>query len=274
MAGRFWEPWEENILKTKYKTETTRQIRTRYLPDRTEAAIRHKLDELDLAIPTNIRKGTPWTDTEIETLKAYYGKMTAKRLHDEHLRNRTVCGIRTQAGKLGLIAYKRNNNRKAKPCAHTSWSSEETDILINNARTTTTDKLADMLPGKTKRQIRNKICVLGLSKTERACFSEEEIRILKENASNCTIRQLLQLLPTRHDHRVVRTKLKELGLQALPGKAKDTPWTEAELNILRANMDIKPSALTKLLPRRSARIISDMKWQLRKKQRQEASEQQ
>ena len=264
-----WEPWEENILRTKYKTLTSKEIHAQYLPSRTIFAIREKARTLNLVTRMPNAETIPWTDADIGILKKYYGTMTAKQLQEKYFSNRTVVSITARAQKLGIKKTPGQSTKNG--VKHTNravWKKEDVDILTENAPDMPIENLMELLPGKTEKQIRSKLNMLRLTDKTPQYFSEKDIKTIMENAESCTINQLAALLSKPYRASSIRAKVEKLGLKPLHERPDCGVWTKNEMRILNAHMDETSTELTKRLPGRTAKAIKHRKRMLRKQLQQ------
>lgn len=169
-------------------------------------------------------KRLKWTDEEVEILKKYYPTGDMDELL-KMLPNRTLGRIRDKANKLGIkreVVSKRKETGKM-----LVWTDEEVDLLKKVYADLSNKELLEMFPRFDIRRIRNKARRLGLEKTDEAkekdkqeriekligdsIWTDEEIRILKENYEVMGAKGLMKLLPNR-TRMAIATKALKLGL--------------------------------------------------------------
>lgn len=127
-ASRFYAPSEIEILKSMYETEPMAKIMAA-LPGRSAESINQRAMRLGLkrspeaesaessqsatkawarrkAENSSVTGHSPWTESEIEILRANYGTVPVKEMPAK-LPGRTSAAIAIMAGKLGLTRKKR-----------------------------------------------------------------------------------------------------------------------------------------------------------------------
>ena len=128
-ASRFYAPSEIEILRSMYETEPMSKIMAA-LPGRSAVSINQRAMRLGLKRSPEAESAessrsatkawarrksesssatghSPWTESEIEILRASYGTVPVKEM-PEKLLGRTSAAIATMANKLGLTRKKRN----------------------------------------------------------------------------------------------------------------------------------------------------------------------
>ena len=232
-----WEPHEDMVLVEKYGEYTAPQLQEKYLKDRTVRAIYMRLSNLGLTQAPPERDNTDWSDEETEALKANYGKMSARELHQKHLPGRTVSAIREKARKLGLSQASPNKPDRSKPSKFALWTPEETETLKQNASRLSRAELQALLPEKTLKQINQKASSLGLIDENRIEWTDKEIEALRTNAPTHTMKELRGILAGR-DETSIRSKLRTLGIECKlsrkpPSKKEKAKWNDGDIEKLR-----------------------------------------
>ena len=134
-----WKSWEIKIIKNNYKKLTDIEINEKYLPHRTESAIRTRRHLLKLR--KDMQKHQLWTEEEIKTLKENYLDYDQRELRDKFFPDKTVEQVRSAKMSRGL----------KKPRV---WTEEEVDLLVlHGANHTHTEMHKKFLPNKTPEKI-------------------------------------------------------------------------------------------------------------------------
>lgn len=199
--GPSWDGWEE------------------LLPGRTQGSIRTRAGLLGL---TASRSST-WTKEEEELLREHYpyqGPSWEKWGH--LLPGRTRGQITKAANALGL---------KASSVVRASWTAEEDGILRRYWSSTKMNRArwGELIPNHSMGGIRARATSMGIVDKRNPDWSEEEIRILKENYSSvlCDAAAWEKLLPTR-SLASIQLRAHKLGLTGLASKK----WTTEEDSIV------------------------------------------
>ena len=229
MANEPWTAQELRLLEEKYLTMTAERIQRDFLPHRTLNAIRIVLTRCGLSrktpkadhVRTFKNTGMPWTDEESKILAARFHDTTVTRLQREYLPDRSVKAIERRAARMGLV---RENGRpgnkkpyaKRPPC--TRWSVEELAILAEYGPDMPAKELQEKyLPDKTVVQIRTKLRNESITDPVDKAWTDDEVRILRENAGRMDVRSMAALLP---DRTVVAIRNKAVKLGITTGAAK------------------------------------------------------
>ena len=254
-----WTPQEEHILRTKYATHTAQEIHDKYLPGRSPDGIRGHAAVIGISSPRHRTESKPWTDRELDLLRAYYPGMKVKEFQKAHMPHRTTCSIASKARELGCV-HKRtggqNTGTKGKRRTAATWSTDETEILKRYYAKIPMAELRAKLPGKTAKQIRSKAYTENL--TRPYGWTDKEIEILNDNAEHMTVKELSALLP---DQTVgtIYAMAKRLGLELKRSHAEPEhgrkKWTDSELEILEKHGNEPIEELRRHLPDRSTGAI-------------------
>ena len=81
MKGQDWTNEELEKLREHYGKMINKELQEKYLPNRTENAIRRKASELGITLAQK----SAWTEEELEILREYYGKISNERLQRQYL---------------------------------------------------------------------------------------------------------------------------------------------------------------------------------------------
>ncbi len=134
-----WKKHEINILKKHWKTLTDIEINEKYLPNRTERAIRTR--RFALGLKKTMVHHQIWTPEEIATLKENYLKYNQRELQQLFFPNKTISQIKNAKMSRGL---------KKPPV----WTNEERGLLIDHgADYSSTDLRKMFFKNKTTNQI-------------------------------------------------------------------------------------------------------------------------
>lgn len=98
MPRKPWGPEQDGILLRHYGKMTVAELIAKYLPHRTESAIQSRAS--DLRLTTHVTH-KPWTETENEIVREYYGTIPIQDLATM-LPGRTARVIKLHAKSLGL----------------------------------------------------------------------------------------------------------------------------------------------------------------------------
>lgn len=114
-----------------------------------------------------------------------------------------------------FIKKRKEDYKKRNLIRNTEWSNEEDKSLVNYFKLGFTDeKIADLLH-RTKSAVEHRRGILGLVRERNtrngSKYTDEEIKILKENSNHKTVEELLELLPNRTESSIKR-KCNKLGL--------------------------------------------------------------
>lgn len=213
-------PQEDYVLKTQYDALTVPEIQQKYLNHRSAGSIKHRIIVLGLETPRDPTKpARPWTDVEISILQNNYTEMTASRIQELLLPERSVRSIQSKINNLQLgQKVQCGHSRTGKNNPPVSWTAEELVILRNYYGTMKNQELhKTLLPEKTPEQIHNKAKSENLKKYAREPWTEQENQILIENASTHTTKELTNMLP-RRTYSAVYLQLKHLHLTAKPDR--------------------------------------------------------
>lgn len=86
MKGQDWTKEELEKLQEHYGKMPNKELREKYLPNRSEHSIKRKASELGIAS----KRALPWTEKELENLRNHYNIMPIEELQKTYLPGRTV----------------------------------------------------------------------------------------------------------------------------------------------------------------------------------------
>ncbi|EIZ8585495.1 hypothetical protein MQY53_003064 [Salmonella enterica subsp. enterica] len=178
-----------------------------------------------------------WTTRELRFVETHYGTM--KTADIAKTLGRTVVSVRLEAQNLG--------------CCKTScipWTEEEEAVIRREyACGTRTDKIAKLLPGRTRNAIALRAAKLKVNNAR--IWSEQEDKLLKQHYPAMGTR-VAEMLPGR-TALAVRSRASNLGID-FQGDEKSywRMWSEKEWQLLENNSHLALSELTALFPGRSS----------------------
>jgi superfamily II DNA or RNA helicase len=243
--GSSWEVSNSIQRLNQNISNPSRQI---IVDDRVKPAV-EIMEALERAL--KVRKG--WSEEEDAIILKYYGKMGAKIA--ALLPDRTANSIASRARKLGI-----------KSSHSMPWTSEEDQLLRDNYAEMGAEVSA-LFPGRTRKAVTIRVWVLGLQKRkteanrerlaeqaiereEGTSWTDEEIRILKENYPEMGMD--VQRLLAGRSARAVLAKVRALHLD------KGRKWTREEDLFLRKNyQEYGISKISDLMPGRTRRSIAN-----------------
>lgn len=165
--GSKWTDEEIKLLENGYKNHDSVKDIVERLPNRTETAVKVKINKL------NLHKKYPnyrtWTEEEVEILKRGYENGETPKEIVKKLPHRNINTIRAKATSMKLIAPKYHIEK---------WTEEEIEILKKfflSSDLTYNKEIYDKLPNHTKSSIKSKASELGLSKQRRENIKNELI---------------------------------------------------------------------------------------------------
>jgi arsenate reductase-like glutaredoxin family protein len=237
MPNNHWTEKEINILKTHYCDKKIHEL-MELLTDRSEYSIRTKARDLKLKKEPN---NYFWSEEEIEILKDNYQKSNKELTN--FLPGRTTNSIQKKKENLEL------KNSKFIRQRNDYWADEEIQILKDNYKKESIEKILELLPKRTLRAVRTKVVELKLT-NERDFWADEEIQILKDNYQNKSIEDLMKLLPERTEN-TIRAYASKLNLTT-----KLKHWSKEEIELLRKYYKTESfDELTKRFVNRTAKSI-------------------
>ena len=244
MRSEPWRLWELELLKEKYETMTVEQIQKEFLPHRTVNAIRitltrHKMSQAlpkqkHINEPKNT--GLPWTRDEIAILKKHFADMPTRKLQQAYLQSRSLKAIERRAARMGIVRTNRRptnsgNRPYAKRKNYARWSEQELELLRKHRNRLSPKELHEKyLPGKSVPQIWTKLRNESAKEYVDRTWTDEEVKILTENAGKIPTNTIVELLPARTKV-AVQTKAGALGLK-LGMERHPSDWTDAETRAL------------------------------------------
>lgn len=221
--GVFWSDEEIAILTDKIFEYTVEDIHTKFLPNRSIKAIKHKMATMGIDFKSagvfsgsNIKNKNSWTLEEIEILKIHFGTKTVPQIQKEYFPNRTIHSIYNKALKLGI----RNPVPKYEKNKAVLWSEEEVNFLVSNFDENNIDYLISNLPNRTRGSILNKAVQLGLY-TRKSCpnraagtenpwtLEEDEVLRLYWKLEGFNVKNRLNSKTTKR----IKHRLKVLGIE-------------------------------------------------------------
>ena len=231
-----WSESELTILKDHY-SQMGPEIRS-LLPFRSTNGITNMA--MKMGIPGPDRN---WTADDDEIIKAQYphmGSSVASLLDGRHTGDACI----QRARFLGL----------SRPTEERMWSENELEILKENY-SLLGRRTAKLLPGRTETACGGMAKKLGLTKKGRAPsdktpWTEDEIRILRDNYPKSGVLGVQKLLPNRSSTACSNMAIR-LGLTAKQSKEEIT-WSDAEIEILKEHYPDMGKDITRLLPGRTA----------------------
>lgn len=239
MKGQDWTKEEDEILQKYYGKVPNKELREKYLPNRTEQSIRRKASELGITLKENLA----WTKEEDKILKKHYGKISNEELRKKYLPNRTLQAIWSRASSLDIGLTKEPD-----------WSEEEVEILQKYYGKIPNKELQKTyLPDRTIAAIVGKAGSLGIGLTRSPAWTKEEDEILKKHYGKISNEKLQEkYLPNRTSHAIWR-RAGFLGI----AQTRNSDWTEEELKKLRELYGEVPieELREKHLPNRTMRAI-------------------
>lgn len=100
MKGQDWTNEELEKMQEHYGKMANKELREKYLPNRTSLAIWRRASSLGIGLT----RRPDWTEEELEKLRRYYGKISNEELQEKYLPNRTMHAIKTKARILGFAS--------------------------------------------------------------------------------------------------------------------------------------------------------------------------
>lgn len=195
----YWTKEKEEELKTMWNNYPLYKLAAYF--HTTQQNIESKAKELDLSS----YKSNRWTKEEedllLEYSKKYVTKTIAKKL------GRSYISVQKKAIKLGIELH-----GEVDP-----WKKWMIDYLKDNINKKPIGEIEDML-GLSYHRIITKCKELGIEYKKEG-WTEEEIKILRENADKCHYTELTKLLPNR-SLGAITAKAYDLGIQTISLYAK------------------------------------------------------
>ena len=239
MKGQDWTKEELEKLQEHYGKMPNKELRRKYLPNRTSQSIRWKASELGIALA----KRPEWNEEELEKLQEYYSKISIEELQKTYLPDRTVDAILGKASELGLTLAKSPD-----------WTEEEIKKLQEYYGKIPNKELKKTyLPDRTIKAIIGRAVLLGIGSPRSPAWTKEDDEILQTYYSKISNEELQKIyLPDRTVDAIVGRAYK-LGLTS----AKTPNWTKEDDEILQKNYGkISPKELReKYLPNRTENAI-------------------
>lgn len=195
MKRKNWAKEELEKLHEHFGEMPTKELRKKYLPNRSEQSISRKASALGIASA----KSLDWTEKDIEKLRENYDRMPIKKLQEKYLPNKSENAIKHKASRLGITSKKR------------PWAKEEDKILRENYGMSTKE-LQEKLPGKTPQAIESRARKLGIAKKRNPDWTDKEDEILRENYGRMPNKELREkYLPDRPEP-AIRMRAHFLGV--------------------------------------------------------------
>ncbi len=197
MDKRVWSQDEVELLAKHYDKLPIQEIRKKFFPNRSYQSITNMARQIRhndrLTKPVNIESlhikpadREFWTEDEHRLLVEHYGKMPIEELQAKYLPKRNLRSIRQ-------MAYVMVPNRQP---LQTRWTDEEIAILKANYGKMSVQDLRELLPNRTANAIQNTAQNLKLTMPRTPYWTDEEVKILSENAA-LSVAELQKLLPGR-----------------------------------------------------------------------------
>ena len=225
-----WQPWEDEIIRTRYESEGTAIIKD--LPDRSKDAITLRANKLGIRSNNNRLVWQPWEDEIVKTRYPSEGVNIAK-----YLPGRTDNSIIVRASNLGI---KYDNS---------VWKSWEDEIIKTRYPSEGAAVLKD-LPGKSKKALFMRASNLGI-KYDAVSWKAWEDDIIKSRYLSEGY-AIMKDLPGRTKG-AIRNRAKRLGIDSYTTNSK---WQTWEDEIIKTRYPSEGMAILKDLPGRSKKALS------------------
>ena len=211
-----WTADEDAVMHEWYGQLSVREIRQRFLPQRSVAGICARAERLELTGATR----NAWTAPELSNLKTFYGRLPITELIRDHLPRRSASAIHTRAHALGLAN---------KASAH--WAPWEMQLLATHyAHMKVRALQARYLPHRTLAAIVTHARLQGLSEPASAPWTAEEDQILRTHYSSLSVPKIHKRHLPHRTREAVRGRADVLGLRKFP---RIGPWDEEQIALLR-----------------------------------------
>lgn len=213
-----WSLEEDKILKEKFADYTNKEIHELYIPNKTVRAIEARGRKLSLNKAELI-----WTDEEDNLLKKIYG--TIKNDNLVNYFSKTYSAIIKRAGELGL---KKEVN---------VWTDEEVEYLKTyypDSDMQLEELHNKYIPNHDIPTIIGKANSIGLLRRDKPReWTEEEIRLLKENYNNYSVDMLIDKFFPDRTIAQINKKKSELNLVVTNRfKNGELYWTDEKIELL------------------------------------------
>lgn len=223
-----WTDEEDAVLQEWYGQLSVRELRQRFLPQRSVAGICARAERLELTGATR----NAWTAPELASLKKFYGRVPITELLRDHLPGRSASAVHTRAHALGL---------SNKASAH--WAPWEVEVLIAHYADTKVRALqARYLPHRTLAAIVTHARLKGLSEPASAPWTADEDQILRTHYRSLSVPKIRACYLPHRTREAVRGRADVLGLRKFP---RIGPWSEEQLALLREEFP-KPGGVVRL----------------------------
>lgn len=151
--GEFWSEDDIETLKELYKTNSARKVSK--IMNRTEYSIKNAIARFNIKCGdsrrVDISERRYWSESDLELLKQFAHEN--KRVDEASIAlDRSIASIYDMARRLNL-----NYGNPRAPL----WSEEEDEILINNINLSI-DKLAELIPNRSRHAIQGRRSILGI----------------------------------------------------------------------------------------------------------------
>lgn len=205
-----WTKQEDEILKQLYDKLPYREIKEKYLTNRSVPSIRGRIVTLGLK-----QKTFRWSDEDIALLTdKYENGMYVKDIQEKYFPQLSLSQITSKASVLHL--------KHKVSCA---WTTDEDEILKNKFADYTNAELHELfLPNKTTHAIESRARKLSLNKSK-IIWTTEEDNLLKQIYGTIKNNDLTNYFSKSYTSILCRAG--ELNL-----KQDYTPWTEEEISYL------------------------------------------
>lgn len=121
--------------------------------------------------------GAMFSDQEDELIKKYLPTMTCSEFQKKYLSHRTTGSINCRARRLHVVS-------------RLKWTEDEDNFLKENYIYYSTVKLSEILEGRSREAIYNRLKKLGLTEAPAFAYSEADIQFIKENYLNLSDKEI------------------------------------------------------------------------------------
>jgi hypothetical protein len=206
------------------------------------------------------KRGFPqWTLKEMELLKRHHSELTFKELQAQHLPHRTIGGIKRMAYLLGL--KKRDYEREY---GQPRWTKSELQVVSRYFPALSASEIQRrFLPHRSIQAILGAAKKFGLRAFPSVPWSDEELEILRQEFLVGGAKRVHQRLPHR-TMAAIHFRSREEGLVYVPRGDGEygEPWSEDELQRLKAHRHLPAEELAKLFPNRQKSAVINKRYKL------------
>lgn len=215
MKGQDWTNEELEKMQEHYGKMANKELREKYLPNRSENAIKRKASELGITLA----KKSGWTKKEIEKLREYYGKISNEELQRIYLSGRTVEAIIGKASDLGITLVKSQD-----------WTKEELKKLMQYyGKMSNRELQKTYLPNRTVNAIVGKAGILGIGLTRNPSWTKEDDETLQKYYGKIPNKELQKKYLPNRTTQAIWARANSLGIAL----TRNPDWSEDELEKLR-----------------------------------------